>query len=116
MAMMMPDVSRGTPKPDRTYLRVAHLDDLLEFFGAIAICVAVGALVGFVWALLLAGVLAVVAANLVMSDGASYRIPLPRRRHRHLNFRIPRPHIDLARRRASLTIDFRLLRKGIWPW
>lgn len=69
-----------------------NVGNLLELIGAAAAVYGVYRLVGLGFALVLAGVLAIVAAELVYDDHV-WRLPLPRR---------PRPRARIVRARDTL--------------
>lgn len=67
----------------RQRTRVAvNVGNLLELFGAACGVYGVAQLAGFKWALILAGVLLVLAAELIY-DGHVWRVPLPRKPDLH---------------------------------
>jgi hypothetical protein len=71
---------------------VINVGNLLEVLGAASAVYGVARLAGLGFALVLAGILAVVAAELIY-DGHAWRIPLPHR---------PRPRAWAQRRRRGL--------------
>lgn len=104
----------------RMYVSVGNI---LELAGATIGCVAVNMLVGPKWALLAGAVCILVGAELIY-DASTVRVPLPRRPHpvaktakvaKSTRTRLGRLRPHLARRRARLIIDLRLLRRGVWP-
>ncbi len=125
MAMMMPDIPRGPQKRERSHLRIGHVDDMMEIAGACALVAAIWVLFGFGWALFPLGGLLVLGAELAY-DGAAFRIPLPHRPHpiakSHsalARIHLPRPHLprpDVHRFIARRIIEWRLMRKGVWPY
>jgi hypothetical protein len=77
---------------------VINVGNLLELLGAVAACVGVGLLAGLAFALILAGILLVVGAELIY-DQHVWRVPLPHR---------PRPRVWLA-------VWRRRMRRWSWP-
>lgn len=82
---------------------VVNVGNLLEVLGAGVVVVGVDRLAGLAWALVLLGVLLVVAAELVF-DASVWRLPLPRR---------PRPGVRLVERRQALVV-WRARRMVAW--
>jgi len=135
VAMMMPEVPRDRPqsKPPRTRLRIS-VGNVLELAGAGVGCYAIDQLAGLRWALVAAAVLLIVGAELIY-DALSLSLPLPRVPHPVAKVRrtlakvhIPRPGVprlphlprvhfpSISAWRARRVVDWRLLRKGVWPW
>ena len=82
---------------------VVNVGNLIELVGASAVVDAVDRLAGLPWALLLAGVLLVIAAELIY-DTHTWQIPLPHR---------PRPRAWLLDKRQRFGI-WRMRRRAQW--